>query len=121
MCGLNDVFMRREVMLIPKYRFNADVGKRSNFKVSNFFKYEPEFFDNDSISDLKMVIFRDSYTVYLRPFLNEHFSRSSYMWTPLFHPEVIDTEKPDIVIHEVMERFIDDLLLDDPGEPRYVQ
>ena len=43
------------------------------------------------------------------------------MWTPLFHPEVIDTEKPDIVIHEVMERFIDDLLLDDPGEPRYVQ
>jgi len=121
MSGLNDIFLRKEVMLFPKNKFKSHVGERSEYKLTKFFKYEPEFYDNDSISDLKMVIFRDSYAVYLRPFLSEHFSRSSYIWTPIFHPEVIDVDQPDIVIHEVMERFIDDLMLNDPGEPRYVQ
>jgi len=54
----------------------------------------------------KAVIIRDSFTTRLMPFLSPSFSRIAYLWTNTFDSAEIIREKPDIVIHEVAERFL---------------
>jgi len=46
----------------------------------------------------RMVMFRDSFGSALVPFLAEHFSRSVFLWQYDFDPQVIEAEKPDVVI-----------------------
>ena len=58
----------------------------------------------------KMVVFHDSFTGALYPFLSEHFHKSVYIW--LNYPDfdlmkqVVETEQPDIVVEELLERFL---------------
>lgn len=53
-----------------------------------------------------MMIYRDSFTVAMFPFLAEHFQKSVSNWT--FHIKKSDLEiyQPDIVILEILERNI---------------
>ena len=58
----------------------------------------------------KAVIFHDSFTVALVPFLAEHFQRSVYIWktspdSDLLN-QVIEIEHPDIVVEEIVERLL---------------
>lgn len=50
------------------------------------------------------VVLHDSFVVALAPFLSEHFERVEYVWTTDFPAYVIDRERPQIVIHEFVER-----------------
>ncbi|MBD78779.1 MAG: hypothetical protein CL840_07655 [Crocinitomicaceae bacterium] len=70
-----------------------------------------EFYEQQSSELPKMLMFRDSYGDDLIPYLNCHFSRTTYIRSPLFFPNVIKAENPDIVILEVTERFISDLFI----------
>jgi hypothetical protein len=54
----------------------------------------------------RAVIFRDSFTSRLVPFLSEHFSRAVYLWQNDFDAQVVDAEKPDIVIQEIVGRHL---------------
>lgn len=60
----------------------------------------------------KLVMNRDSYSNFLIPYFATNFSRQCYLWSPFFYPGIIEKEKPDIVITEMLERFIYDLLKD---------
>ncbi|HYY55777.1 MAG TPA: hypothetical protein VE842_00525 [Pyrinomonadaceae bacterium] len=51
----------------------------------------------------RLVMFRDSYANNLIPLLSEHFSRAVYIWKG-FDPRVIEAERPDVVIQEIVER-----------------
>lgn len=119
--GLNDIFLKEKYELHPKVPYRAIQITAPPYKVNHFFQFEPGFDRNDSLTGPDLMVFRDSFSGYMRPFLSENFHRSTYLWTPLFHPEPVEREKPDIVVHELLERFIDQLFLDDPGEPRYPQ
>jgi hypothetical protein len=66
----------------------------------------------------RLLMFRDSYADYLKNHFSHHFSYSGFSWTHTLQPERIKLEKPDIVIFEQMERFIDDLLIENPEEIR---
>lgn len=101
MCGLQDVFKRKEFVL--------------NFIDSNKQIHNPEYsainlhYTNRNCvdsSDLKLVMFRDSYANYLIPFLNLHFKEANYIWSYEFLDQVIEREKPDIVIFESLQRFM---------------
>lgn len=55
----------------------------------------------------RAVVFRDSTATETMPFLSEHFSRVVYAW----HEgdvlaELLDRERPDIVLHFIAERFL---------------
>ena len=52
----------------------------------------------------KAVMFRDSFSIRMIPFISNHFSRIVYDWGSYFDAELIKAEKPDIVIREVVER-----------------
>jgi len=56
------------------------------------------------------VIFHDSFSMALSPFLGEHFRRAVFIWrnNPDYFllEDVIEEEQPDIVVEEVLERFL---------------
>ena len=56
----------------------------------------------------KVVIYRDSFTSALAPYLSETFGEVTYIWR--YHPEAGDYEKylqhADIIILESVERFV---------------
>jgi SGNH hydrolase-like domain, acetyltransferase AlgX len=55
----------------------------------------------------RAVIFRDSTSDFLVDLLGEHFSNSIFIWHKGFvYRDVIDREKPDIVLHIMAERFL---------------
>ncbi len=53
------------------------------------------------------VMFRDSFADALVPFLSESFSRIVYVWERDVDPRVVEAERPDVVIQEIAERFLD--------------
>jgi hypothetical protein len=54
----------------------------------------------------RAVIFRDSFTSRLIPFLSEHFSRAVYLWQNDFDAQAIEQEHPDVVIQEIVGRHL---------------
>lgn len=53
----------------------------------------------------RLLMFRDSFGVALIPFLSEHFSRAYYSWIVLpYSLDLVEKEKPDIVVVELTER-----------------
>ncbi len=54
----------------------------------------------------RAVFFHDSFTRPMIPFLAERFSRSVFLWSHDFAPDIIEAEKPDVVVLETVERYI---------------
>jgi alginate O-acetyltransferase complex protein AlgJ len=54
----------------------------------------------------RAVIFRDSFSSRLVPFLSEHFSRAVYVWQNDFDTKVILEERPNVVIQEIVSRHL---------------
>jgi hypothetical protein len=51
------------------------------------------------------VVFHDSFMVFLAPYLAQNFRRVRYVWGR-YDPELIAREKPDVVLHETVERYL---------------
>jgi hypothetical protein len=60
----------------------------------------------------KLLMLQDSFGSALIPSLSACFSRSVFLWTHSIDREVIEKEKPDIVVLEIVERNLDHLLGD---------
>lgn len=54
----------------------------------------------------RAIILRDSYADWLLPFLSECFFESLFIWGRSVPPSVIETFKPDLIIEEVVDRFL---------------
>jgi hypothetical protein len=54
----------------------------------------------------RAVMFCDSFTFSLYPFLSQHFQRIAFFWQvfPTFDPAAVEREHPDVVIQEMVER-----------------
>lgn len=50
------------------------------------------------------VVLHDSFLVALGPFLSEHFQQVEYVWTTDFPAYLIERERPQVVIHQFVER-----------------
>ncbi len=69
---------------------------------------------------IKTLIFHDSYAVIGRTFLPYYFDETLLIWDSWkykFNKEIVDQEKPDIIIYWMYEGFIDRMLL----EPSFVE
>ncbi|MDR1419493.1 MAG: hypothetical protein LBI86_03890 [Treponema sp.] len=77
-------------------------------------KYEGEGGENGIITESinrnlpKTIVFRDSFFVALEPFISSLFSHTEYMWKSFEQDDTayILENKPDIIIWEVVERFL---------------
>ena len=115
--ALNDKLTRVTPMMVPHVPFQAIPLAEEPLPASAFFKFKPVFYQGPDPKAPKLLMFRDSFAVYLMPYLNEHFSRSVYVWTPILIPDIVEKEKPDIVVQEIMEVFLTDLLEDKLTDP----
>ncbi len=58
---------------------------------------------------LRAVVFRDSFFIALQPYFSKYSNRAKYILGRLTFPdlqEYVKSEKPDIVIEEIVERFL---------------
>jgi hypothetical protein len=65
----------------------------------------------DKKDALTLFVIRDSFSDALRVFLSNRFKRSVYAWTKYPPVQTILKEKPAIILHEVLERFLDATLV----------
>jgi len=56
------------------------------------------------------VVFRDSFFMGLLPFFAENFNHSLYRWSFDFDKDLVLSEKPDIVVYELAERYLNILV-----------
>ena len=61
-----------------------------------------------------LVMLRDSFSNNLHPLFSESFHRAAFYWTYHYFPEVVERERPDILIDQHITRFIDILLVNPP-------
>lgn len=54
----------------------------------------------------RAVVFRDSFTSRIAPFLSEHFSRVVYLWQDNFDAGIVREEKPAVVIQQIVGRHL---------------
>lgn len=111
MLSMNDIILDENLILSPNFESevrDVEVEKNGYPNPDSLVAKE-----NTSAQDHpKLLMFRDSFSTDMIPFLSENFSRSVYIWDHVFNTEIIEKEKPDVVIYEIVERNIQTLLSD---------
>lgn len=109
---LNNMNIYEEgVVLKIKERKNAIKDNPKDlppYYIKNKFIFNYERYINPS-KELKIIIFRDSFSTLLKDYISETFGESVFIWNQSFNKEIIDKEKPDIVLFEFGERVIEKL------------
>src|SRR6185503_18395704 len=104
MMGLTRVLHEEDLTLVPRRprraRVIAPAGAGPTDEVGRLVT------EVDDPSLPRAVIFRDSFVSRLVPFLSEHFSRAVYLWQNDFDADVVATERPDVVIQEIVGRHL---------------
>ncbi|MEW6261347.1 MAG: hypothetical protein AB1547_15740 [Thermodesulfobacteriota bacterium] len=105
--GVADIFHETErVIRVPK---SCVTETTLRFNNSSFIKICPT-------SSRRVVVFRDSFFCFIEPFMSESFNTSIYIWKPWpkmdsydhhWMKEILQEIKPDLVIEEHVERFLD--------------
>ncbi|MEW7290482.1 alginate O-acetyltransferase AlgX-related protein [Aquimarina sp. 2304DJ70-9] len=74
---------------------------------------DPSFYElryRNDINDLKIMTMNDSFFGYFRQYIVNNFGNSLLIWDYKFDENLIESEKPDILLHEIAERDVDFLL-----------
>ncbi len=70
-------------------------------------EHKPCYTFNEHASG-KALLFRDSFARAWYPFLGQHFREVIYIWHPEWDRPLIEREKPDVVIDEMLERIFNE-------------
>jgi alginate O-acetyltransferase complex protein AlgJ len=115
MMGL-DSFILDEYFIPELLQAQAKQAARRNYPVPPNFAKAAEYeiaYEQPGKPLPKAVFIRDSYGEALIPYLKENFSRSLFIfdaWQYMFNKEIIEAEKPDIVVLEIFEPYIFNIL-----------
>ncbi|MHC1744557.1 MAG: hypothetical protein AB9873_16220 [Syntrophobacteraceae bacterium] len=107
--SLSDVIQEERISLAPTFTPKAADAVRPYPDPVDPARYPGREMVVKETGDLtlpKAVVFRDSFAVSLIPFLSESFRSVVYVWTFDWLPELIEREKPDVVIIECVERYL---------------
>ncbi|HEY7287077.1 MAG TPA: hypothetical protein VH497_16625 [Vicinamibacterales bacterium] len=104
MMGLKRVLREEDLVLLPRRPRAARVVEPKGAKPTD---EEGRLVTEIPGSRLpRALILRDSFASALVPYLSEHFSRAVYLWQNDFDATVVEQEKPDIVIQEIVGRHL---------------
>jgi hypothetical protein len=96
----------REDDVAPLGQVLADSASRCAHRVDTPATPGSETFVCDRPALPRAVVYRDSMAIPLIPLLAENFSRVVFVSSRGFDPALIELEKPDIVIEELVERTL---------------
>jgi len=104
--GLEDIYPE-EVLIAEPVDSRAEIAREYQAGYERRVRTLSPFAHGVSDSKLpRAVMFRDSFANALVPYLSEHFRRILYVWNRDVDPRVVATEKPDIVIQQIVGRFL---------------
>jgi hypothetical protein len=87
---------------LPVLRTNEDRAYKSNWGVKTVLTV-----DNPAALRRNVVVFHDSYGAAFQKFLGHSFRRSVFEWdNHEFCPALISSNAPDVVINEILERYL---------------
>ncbi|MCP4219068.1 MAG: hypothetical protein GY765_30820 [bacterium] len=107
MLGLQqDVFRENMIQLKAEPLLAAGGGKMKN--VNRFGSFKRGFTECKNASYPNVLMVHDSFYKKIQPYISESFSRAVYIWDwdMNFFTNVIEEEKPALVIDEMGERFL---------------
>lgn len=96
--------------ILPRHAHHVQPPPRLDW--GNYLHLPPFAVEQDDPRLPRAVIFHDSFFLILSPFASEHFRRVAFYWDDFFHTEVIEREKPAVVIQELVERKLESLKLE---------
>ncbi|MEZ5406334.1 MAG: hypothetical protein R3F23_09310 [Verrucomicrobiia bacterium] len=94
--GMSHYFTEKAPQLTPVTSFRAVEIPNPAFRITKI--------DDPTLP--KALVHRDSFFNALIPFTSELFQTSTYIWDYKLNTKIVDKEKPDIVILEMVERMI---------------
>jgi hypothetical protein len=109
MLGMAEQFSEEHPLLIPRLPRQARQVE-AGLRLENLPSYlQPTLLVRPEPDLPRAVLFHDSFAQCFTPFLGEHFQRMSCRWLEAYEFDVrlIESEKPDIVIQEIVERKLD--------------
>jgi len=108
MLGLEGILTENQPVVVPHGKFSWHMSKDMPTDFNDpALTYKPFATESDNKKLPRAIAFRDSFFQIARFFVSEHFSRVAYYWEfKPFPTDVIEREKPDIVIQEIVERFL---------------
>ena len=111
--SLEDILLNDEWYLKSALKFKYEIVKAAEYAtVSPMQATLHTQIKNSKLP--RAVVFRDSFFNLIHPFFSEHFSDCIYIWTNELSSEVIEKEKPNVVVYEMLESSINKLLEDNP-------
>lgn len=114
--SLSDEIKEESIRLIPRFTPKAADGTRDYPDPVKHLGREMVVKETGDATLPKALVFRDSFSWPLIPYLAESFRSVVFIWTFEFLPEIIEREKPDVVILEAVERYLNALTIDNPKE-----
>lgn len=94
----------------PEFDTISSKQQLPNYLGRDWKPYPPPFVSSGPRNGLNCVVFHDSFAIYFAPFFPELFERSLFVWqrnpTAELFKAVVEKERPDIVVEEVVERLL---------------
>jgi hypothetical protein len=115
MLGLRDLYPEDQLDLVatvPLYSRKSEIPVEPPKNAVLDFS-PPAAFVHPNTSLPRAVLFHDSFALGFAHLLEEHFQRLVAVWHDDFHQDVIEHERPDVVIHELLERKLGFLVPND--------
>ncbi|MES2680291.1 MAG: hypothetical protein V4635_10420 [Bacteroidota bacterium] len=116
MVGDLDMYNETEYELLPVAGSRSKEVKKENYLENKNFIFADEYARVREIKDSnkpRLLIFSDSFGMHIFPFLSENFSRTVKIfegWSYVVNREIVEKEKPDIVLMLIYEPFIRNML-----------
>ena len=103
---LNVMWVENQTILTNRRPFArlvaSDIPDYRNAEIARF---------RGGANNLKVLVFRDSFCTAMVDYIKESFGETVFIWSYNFDKKLIEKEKPDIIIQEVVERELDQLLV----------
>jgi hypothetical protein len=115
MIGLDNILSEKTNKIVVENAKAKDAPK-GNYPCIEGFAYPGEYEMDWQVPDStlpKAVVIRDSFFGALLPLFSENFRRSVYIfdsWQYRFNLDIIEAEKPDVVVLEIFEPHISNML-----------
>ncbi|MBW2272999.1 MAG: hypothetical protein JRG96_06990 [Deltaproteobacteria bacterium] len=106
MVGLDEVLGERYLFLHPLRPRAAIEPEQRAVYAERTRKQLPLDMGTRDPSLPRALMIRDSFANALIPYLSESFERILYVWERSMDPQLVERERPDVVIFEIVERFI---------------
>lgn len=99
------------IYVTPKKKHAQKVAPR--LSIPDPYIYVPpenyEFRYRNHLGRYKALVFRDSYFVHLEPLFVQGFNETVLVWHRIPDTTLIKQENPDVIVHQISERLINDM------------